>query len=234
MMGALLGGSLAVAAGTMAYAVRGRSSNLFAPSIYKGSPDRRAVALTFDDGPSESTPVLLEVLAKYEAKATFFECGMHVRRLPAVARTVAAAGHEIGNHTETHAALWLRAPAFIHREIGQAQQSIFETTGITPSLFRAPYGARWFGLRGVQARFGLMGVMWTALARDWVLPAARISARLLGSASNGVIFCLHDGREREANPDIRHTIAAVREILPRLLDRGFQFLTVSQLLCPTT
>lgn len=234
MMRAVLGGSLAVAAGTMAYAVRGRSSTLLAPSIYKGPSTRRAIALTFDDGPSESTPALLEILAKFNAPATFFQCGMHVRRLPAIARAIAQAGHEIGNHTESHAALWLRAPDFIARELTLAQQIIVETAGVSPRLFRAPYGARWFGLRSAQARLGLLGVMWTAIARDWVLPSARISARLLSAAANGAIFCLHDGRERQIDPDIRQTIGALEELLPRLRDQGFQFSTVSQLLCPTT
>jgi peptidoglycan/xylan/chitin deacetylase (PgdA/CDA1 family) len=234
MMGAVLGGSLAVAASTMAYAVRGRSSSLLAPSVYKGSADRPWIALTFDDGPSESTPEILELLAKFGAQATFFQCGMHVRRLPGVARMIAAAGHEIGNHTDTHAALWLRSPAFIGRELSLAQQAIFQETGFTPSFFRAPYGARWFGLRAAQLRLGLMGVMWTALARDWALPSESVTARLLAAAKNGAIFCLHDGRERRSNPDIRETVAAVGSLVPRLLDRGFQLPTLSRFLCPTT
>jgi peptidoglycan-N-acetylglucosamine deacetylase len=93
---------MGAAAGVLAYAVRVPSSSLLAPSVYKGAGTRAAIALTFDDGPSESTPELLEILAAHSAPATFFQCGANVRRLPQVARDVALAGHEIGNHTETH------------------------------------------------------------------------------------------------------------------------------------
>jgi peptidoglycan-N-acetylglucosamine deacetylase len=173
---------------------------------------------------------LLDLLESYSVKATFFQCGMHVRRLPWIARSVAEAGHEIGNHTDSHASFWLHSPDFIAREIGQAQHAIEHATGVIPALFRAPYGVRWFGLGAAQERYGLLGVMWTALARDWKLPASLIVARLTNRAENGAIFCLHDGRERAVAPDITRTIAAVRELIPRLAERGYGFCTVSELL----
>jgi peptidoglycan/xylan/chitin deacetylase (PgdA/CDA1 family) len=175
----------------------------------------------------------LNVLERFGVSATFFQCGMHVRRLPAIARAVISGGHEIGNHTDTHPRLYLQRAAFIRQELDHAQESILEATGVVPTLFRAPYGVRWFGLREAQAQLGLLGVMWTTLGRDWTLPPEAIARRLLSGARNGAIFCLHDGREAQQKPDIRATIEAVREILPRLLDRGFTFQTVSQLLCPT-
>ena len=119
--------STAVAAGVAAYAVRGKSSSLIAPSIWHGNRKRRAIALTFDDGPSESTPALLELLARHNAKATFFMCGQNARRLANIAREVAAAGHEIGNHTDSHPALYFRSPGFIHEEVARGQEAILET-----------------------------------------------------------------------------------------------------------
>jgi peptidoglycan/xylan/chitin deacetylase (PgdA/CDA1 family) len=135
--GAVLGG-----AGFMGYAVRGRSSHVFAPSVYRGVGSRPAVALTFDDGPSESTPALLEVLAEHNVRATFFMCGKNVRRCASVARQVAAQGHEIGNHTDSHPHLYLHLPEFVYRELAIAQETIHVKTGVTPRLFRAPYGVR--------------------------------------------------------------------------------------------
>src|SRR5579871_3124498 len=143
---------IAGGAGFPAYAVRGRSSALFAPSRYRGDTSRAVLALTFDDGPSESTPALLEVLAKHGVRATFFMCGKNVRRLPEVARQVHAQGHEIGNHTDSHPRFDFKSPDYIYREIAAAQDTIQETTGVTPRLFRAPYGVRWFGLRRAQER----------------------------------------------------------------------------------
>jgi peptidoglycan/xylan/chitin deacetylase (PgdA/CDA1 family) len=83
----------AAAVGFAAYAVRGKSSQLIAPSVWHGNRNRPSVALTFDDGPSESTPALLELLAEHDVKATFFMCGQNVRRLKEIAREVGAAGH---------------------------------------------------------------------------------------------------------------------------------------------
>src|SRR5216684_1241361 len=174
MRGVALAGS-ACACALMAYAVRGRTSTLLAPSIYRGSRRRRSIALTFDDGPSEGTNTLLEILDQYRAPATFFACGMNVKRLPAVARAAVAAGHEIGNHTYSHPALYLRSRRFISCELAAAQSIIADTTGKAPTLFRAPFGARWFGLREAQRHLNLLGVMWTIMGRDWKLTADQIA-----------------------------------------------------------
>jgi peptidoglycan/xylan/chitin deacetylase (PgdA/CDA1 family) len=93
---------------------------------------------------------------------------------------------------------------------------------------------RWLGLRNAQQRLHLTGVMWTVIARDWKWPAARVSRLLISKASNGAILCLHDGRILHRAPDIRATIEAVESIVPALKQRGFQFETVSQILCPKT
>lgn len=227
------GAAIGASAGVLAYAVRAPSSSLLGPSVYKGAVTRPAIALTFDDGPSESTPELLEILARYGAPATFFQCGANVRRLPQVAREVAAAGHGIGNHSDTHPKLYFKSREFIYRELASAEETIERMVGVRPRFFRAPFGARWFGLRQAQQRLGLMGVMWTTLALDWKWPAERVLARLLDGARNGAIFCLHDGRLLESRPDIRVTLQAVRVLLPELIEQGFHFEKVTEILCPT-
>ena len=221
--------STVAAAGLAAYAVRGRSSSLIAPSLWHGDRKRPALALTFDDGPSESTPAMLELLARHNVPATFFMCGHNVLRLKGIAREVVAAGHEIGNHTDSHPALYFKSAEFIDRELASAQEAIYQTTQVTPRFFRAPYGIRWPGLRRAQRRLNLTGVMWTTIGRDWKLPAPQISKLLLNKAENGAIFCLHDGRVLQPAPDIQATLQAVEAIIPVLKDRGFTFETVSQL-----
>lgn len=229
---ALIGASAGIltATGSMAWAVRGRSSRIFAPSVWHGDRSRRAIALTFDDGPSESTPALLEILAEHKIPGTFFMCGRNVRRCPQIARAVASAGHEIGNHTDSHPYLHFRSPEFIYGELALAQETIRKVTGRTPSLFRAPYGVRWIGLRAAQKRLSLSGVMWTIIARDWKWTAPRISRLLLRRASNGAIICLHDGRVTRRSPDIRPTLDAVAYVIPILKERGFEFETVTRIL----
>jgi peptidoglycan-N-acetylglucosamine deacetylase len=222
----------AAATGFMAYAVRGRSSSVFGESYYRGNRDKPAMALTFDDGPSESTPKLLDALEKHHVPATFFMCGENVRRCPDVAREVAARGHELGNHTDSHPRLDFKSPRFIYGEMARAQETIQATTGAKPRWFRAPYGVRWFGVAQAQELLGLRGVMWTVIGRDWRWPAARVSELLSNNASNGGIICLHDGRGVRRVPDIGPTIEAVEYTIPRLQERGFQFLTLTQMLCP--
>jgi peptidoglycan-N-acetylglucosamine deacetylase len=228
LLGVLGGG---VAASLMTWAVRGRASAVFGPSVWRGNPRRRAIALTFDDGPSESTPDLLEILDRHKARSTFFQCGANVERLPEIASQVSRAGHEIGNHTFSHQRLDFRRSAFIYDELARTQSIIEQATGTKPRLFRAPYGVRWFGLREAQRRLGLLGVMWTAIAQDWRLPAEDVLSRLLKSCAPGAILCLHDGRETRRAPDIRVTLDAVGRLIPEMAARGFTFETVSQILC---
>jgi peptidoglycan/xylan/chitin deacetylase (PgdA/CDA1 family) len=228
-----LGSAAALSAGVLAYAVRVPSCSVLAPSVHRGSGARPAIALTFDDGPSESTPELLEILARYRAPATFFQIGANVRRLPQIAREIAAAGHEIGNHTDTHPLLALKSPGFIDRELVGAQETIERATGQRPRYFRAPYGARWFGLRQAQQRLGLTGVLWSTIALDWKRQTPSVVSRLIDGASPGAILCLHDGRALEHRPDIGVTLQAVREFLPKLMEQGFRFEKVTDILCPT-
>jgi peptidoglycan/xylan/chitin deacetylase (PgdA/CDA1 family) len=228
------GGAAAATSGFLAWAVRGRSAQVFGRSVWRGPSGRRAVALTFDDGPSEATPQLLEVLARRQTPATFFQCGANVERLPEVARAVAGRGHEIGNHGYSHRRFCFHSARFMEEELRRAQSAIEERVGVRPVWFRAPYGARWFGLGSVQRRLGLTGVMWSAIGYDWSLGADAVVERLAEGVSNGAILCLHDGRGLLVKPDIGATVEAVRRLVPMLLDRGYEFETVTRLLCQTT
>jgi peptidoglycan/xylan/chitin deacetylase (PgdA/CDA1 family) len=230
MIGSLLTTVVLTAAGLTGYGTLGRKSTLLAPSIWRGPTDRRSIALTFDDGPSESTVEILTILQRYRISATFFQCGANVRRLPQVAREVCAAGHEVGNHTDTHPRLCFKSRRFIYGELVRAQETIAETTNVRPTLFRAPYGIRWYGLRRAQRLLGLTGVMWTAVGFDWARPAEQVIRILQPQATNGAIFCLHDGRETRINPDISATSKSLAALIPMLLDQGFHFESAGNML----
>jgi peptidoglycan/xylan/chitin deacetylase (PgdA/CDA1 family) len=216
--------------GAAGYAVRGRSSQVFGRSFYHGDGSRPEVSLTFDDGPSESTPALLDLLAKHGVRASFFMCGQNVRRLPEIARSVHAAGHEIGNHSDSHPYLHFKTAGFIHAELAAAQESIEQTTGVKPRWFRAPFGVRWFGVGAAQQKLGLTGVMWNVLGGDWKWPGSRVTEQIMRGAGNGSIVCLHDGRRLRAAPDIGPTLESVAAVIPQLKDRGLKFVTVSEML----
>lgn len=232
MIAEIITGAGLAGAGVLAYGVRGRSARLFGPVVWKGPAARRAIALTFDDGPSESTGDLLTLLHDYGVHATFFQCGHHVRRLPRFTQRAAAEGHEIANHSDTHPAFVMRSQSFIYDQLARAQEVIRDTTGRTPKLFRPPFGVRWFGLRVAQQKLGLTAVLWTTIARDWKLPADGIVQYVGPRVAPGSILCFHDGRELVHNPDISNTLDALRTLLPRWVEAGYEFLTVSELVSP--
>jgi peptidoglycan-N-acetylglucosamine deacetylase len=226
--GAVLGSASAAAA----WGSLSKSSQLFGPSVHRGPGRRRTIALTFDDGPSEGTLRLLEYLDKERVWATFFQCGMNVRRLPQIAGQVAAAGHQLGNHTYSHPKLIFKSPDFIDREFSMAQHVIYHETGLAPMVLRAPYGFKWAGMRAVQHRLSLLGVMWTVMGYDWTWPAERIAKHVIRWAEPGGIICLHDGREVKEKPDVTPMLNAVKRIVPVLKDRGYSFEVISDLLQP--
>jgi peptidoglycan/xylan/chitin deacetylase (PgdA/CDA1 family) len=228
----LVTAAVCASAAFMAWSVRGRSANVFGSSVWRGPRDRRSLALTVDDGPSEATPEILDLLDRYQVPATFFQCGSNVERLPSVARAVLQAGHTIGNHSHTHPLFCFRSPGFMEQDLRRAQDAIEAHTGSRPELFRAPFGVRWFGIGAAQRRLKLTGVMWTIIGYDWKLTADGVVDRIFQRVSNGAILCLHDGRELRARPDIGVTVEAVRRLVPMLLDRGYRFETVNRLLCP--
>jgi peptidoglycan-N-acetylglucosamine deacetylase len=226
----LITGAALTATGITGYGVLNRKSSMLAPSVWSGPTDRPTIALTFDDGPSESTADILAILQQHQIPATFFQCGANVRRLPQMAQEVVAAGHELGNHTYSHPRLCFKTPGFIYREMHSAQVTIEQITGARPRFFRAPFGLRWYGLRGAQQRLGLTGVMWTAIGYDWSRSHEQVIEILRDQATCGAIICLHDGRELQTKPDITATIRALATLITIWLDRGFRFETVSHML----
>lgn len=221
---------LGAVSATAAYGSISRSSQMFGPSVYRGPGRRRSVALTFDDGPSEGTLDILEYLDKENIWATFFQCGKNVQRLPHIAGRVAAAGHQLGNHSYSHPNLTFKSTAFIEREFAQAQQVIAAETGITPMVMRPPFGFRWMGMRDVQHKLALLGVMWTVLGNDWRWPSDRIAHHVLNHVTPGAIIGLHDGRMTQEKPNTDRTLRALRQIVPVLKDNGFAFEVVSDLM----
>jgi peptidoglycan/xylan/chitin deacetylase (PgdA/CDA1 family) len=237
-LAACLAMGLAAGISLLFYGVFARSSQVFGRSVWRGSGRKLRVALTFDDGPNPASLQLARCLAAQHVRATFFQCGVNVLRNPGIARQLHRAGHELGNHTFTHARLcprlgWrlnLLTPTEIHRELTATQQAIVGDTGVLPVLFRAPYGMRWFGLRAAQRRLGLLGCMWTVIGHDWEWPVEQVVRHVLRNLRPGAIVCLHDGRDIRPDPDLTVLLAAVEILIPEIRRRGYDFVTVSELL----
>jgi peptidoglycan/xylan/chitin deacetylase (PgdA/CDA1 family) len=226
----LLLSAAASAAGYIAYQARCPRAQRWGHGFYRGPQERQQIALTFDDGPSEWTLAVLEVLERHGIPATFFFCGRNVERHPDVARFVHSRGHEIANHTYSHPWLLPLPGGSIRAELGRTQQVIEHTTGARPQLFRPPYGCRAPGLREIELDFGLTEVLWTVIGGDWRATSPAIARRILRGAEPGAIFCLHDGDGVRPDPDRSRTVASLKDFLPVLLDDGYSFVTAGAML----
>ncbi len=206
-------------------------SHLFGPSLEKAAPQTAtpSVAITFDDGPSESTPYVLDALAKHNAKATFFLVGANVERLPKIAARVQAEGHEIGNHTYSHPSFYRRAPWQVSSEIERCQKTLEQVLDARPRLFRPPYGIRWFGMFPALQKLGMQSALWSIAAEDWIRPAEWISQKVVCEAGPGDVILLHDGFKTNPGDHRKETVKALAAITGSFAERGFQQVTMSAL-----
>jgi chitin deacetylase len=124
----------------------------------------------------------------------------------------------------------LKSAQFIDREFTEAQRVITDETGISPTIMRPPYGFRWLGLRQVQRKHALLGVMWTVMGNDIHWPSERIADHVLQRVAPGGIICLHDACGVRAKPDVSNTLRALRKIVPVLKDNEFRFEVISDLM----
>ena len=212
----------------LSYAVVAPGSQLLGRTLFRGSAASSKIALTFDDGPGEATPRILETLQQHGVRATFFLCGENVERYPGLARRIAEDGHEIGNHTYSHPHLFGKTPGRIALEIRRAQDVITHRTGCRPKLFRPPYGERWFGLFPILSGKELSTVMWSVNSHDWRLPAARIARQVIRKTRPGSIILLHDGAPLREGGNRMETAAALGEIIGALREQ-YEFVTASEM-----
>ena len=235
-------GALALGAGAAAWGAVHPGSQLFGPTL-RHTPRANDIALTFDDGPNPAvTPQLLDLLDRHSARATFFVIGRFVRERPDLTREIAARGHALGNHTDTHPALTFLSARRIEDELSRCRDAITRALGsdaapaAAPALWmRPPYGFRGPQLRGAVRRAGSRGVvMWSVIGYDWKpQPPEKLIARLARAGKSGAwggdIVLLHDGDHRALNGDRRHVVAALEHWLPRWREAGRKFVTINQL-----
>ena len=182
----------------------------------------KVIALTFDDGPGPYTEKLLDILDKYDAKATFFLIGSKVSGQASVVRNIQARGHQLGNHSWSHPELPKLSVDQIAGEIDRTNEAIRQATGVKPSILRPPYGA----VNGVvleQLRLrNMSSILWSVDTRDWADRNSQIvCSRAVAGARPGAVILMHDIHQTSVN--------AVPCILSSLKQQGYSFVTIQRL-----
>lgn len=179
--------------------------------------------LTFDDGPSRPyTPRLLDLLAEYDIKATFFLVASAARENPDIVERIKEEGHEIGVHSNTHKSAFLMTRKGFNRDFDCALYNL-KMMGIKPDLYRPPYGHKRLFSEKESRRRGLRLIKWDVMAQDWRGHTTEdiIAGKILRRVFDGAVICLHDGRGKNMAP--LRTIKALETAIPTLIDRGYSF-----------
>lgn len=195
------------------------------------------VALTFDDGPSRWTPLVLDLLREHEMRATFFVIGQRVRERPDDLKRIVAEGHELGSHTLTHPRLTEISEVEIRAEIQGGQDAVEEVLGEPPRLFRAPGFHADRRELAIVEELGLQAVFAHVDPRDWEpgRNSHTIFGLVLRDLRDGVIVDLHDGYPpppTRSRDDCTPTVEALDHLLPCLGREGYETVTISELGAP--
>lgn len=207
--------------------------SLFFDNVFShGDRKEKKIALTFDDGPHpRHTSEILEVLASFDVKGTFFLTGTNAREYPDLSKKIAQQGHEIGAHSFWHRRMLFLSRDVVESEIDFAFEVIGRITGREIKLFRPPFGVYGYLLPKILKKKGARLILWDVNSRDWKLrDSKRMSAKVVSKTRCGSILLFHDRKWDQEDSDRSHTVSALREIIPELSERGFSAVTVSELL----
>ncbi|MFG2733543.1 polysaccharide deacetylase family protein [Streptomyces carpaticus] len=179
----------------------------------------KKIALTLDDGPHPTyTPQVLKLLRKHKVPGTFFVIGENAHSHPDLVRAIADEGHLVANHSWSHPQLDTLSTKRVRRELGDTSDLIQDILGAPPGLARAPYGAWDKDALTVCAELGMEPLGWSVDTNDWARPGtSKITASVLDGAHSGAIVLTHDG-----GGDRSQTVTALGQVLPKLLDRGYE------------
>ena len=205
---------------------KSRTFQLAGEIVSRVDTTEKVVALTFDDGPTEWTPEVLNTLAEKQIPATFYLNGADLDRHPDQGVAIARAGHEIGNHTYSHRRMMLVSAATVAEEIERTDAAIAQTGYRGPVTFRPPYGKKLWSLPRYLADHGRTTVTWDLEPDSAGTPTTeQIVTDVVENVRPGSIILLHVMLESRAA-----SRAAVPQIIDRLQSEGYQFVTVSELL----
>ncbi|HKM39855.1 MAG TPA: polysaccharide deacetylase family protein [bacterium] len=192
--------------------------------IYSVDTPAKKIAISFDAAwGADKTPLLLEILAEYGVRTTFFLVDFWMEKYPEMTKQIAAAGHELGNHTATHPHLASLTAEQIGQELETTNIRIQELTGQEPLLFRPPFGEYNNMVLTVAKQLGLFAVQWDVDSLDWQeLAASEITQRVIKQVRPGSIVLFHNNAS--------NTATALPEIIGWLHENGYEIVPISELI----
>ena len=205
---------------------RSRKYQLFAPIVSHVQTDKPILALTFDDGPTQAyTQTVLDILQDKGIIATFFVTGQQTQENMALAKAIVQAGHELGNHSYSHQRMLLRSQKFIKLEIEETDKAIRQAGHSGEIYFRPPFGKKLFTLPWYLRQHQRTTVMVTLEPDTFERTAEGMRVHVNEGIVPGAIILLHV--MYESNQEAR---AALPLILDNLMNAGYNFVTISELL----
>lgn len=222
----------------LVYWFKGHSApQILGDAIFSINTSKKVVALTFDDGPTVPyTNNIIDILKKHNIKATFFILGQNAKNHIDVVRKIHEAGHDLGNHSWSHKRLVFKTPNFIKNEI-EKTDNLIRLSGYSKTIhFRAPYGNKLIILPLILKSMNRPHILFDVIANDWENHEPKDIVELVEKQVHpGAIIVLHDGivKEEAMNltlQDRNSTAKALEILIPRLLEAGYQFVTISELL----
>ena len=219
---ALASASATLLAGGALFAAHWPASSLFGSTL-RAPASPGEIALTFDDGPNPRwTPRLLEILDRYNARATFFLIGKYAALQPDLVRQMHAAGHQIANHSWSHPNFAFTSNRETQLQLSRTQHELQSILGQPIRFFRPPFGARRPYTLRLARSLGLTPVLWNAMAPDWKAThvdhvAPRLMQRILRNQAHGLAsnVVLHDGGQHSLDVDRSASVAAAQLLLQR-------------------
>lgn len=203
--------------------------------VSRGKGCGRVIALTFDDGPNPPyTQQTVDILKRHGVRATFFVAGQAAAEHPDAVRLLRDAGMAVGSHSYAHSEdLATMQPADFRADLESAEMTLASVLGYKPQLYRAPFGRTSALMLDELRKAGYISIGWDVDATDWRETAPdKIADRVLSEAHPGAIVLLHDGGLSGGNADRSGTIAALPAIIDGLRERGYELVTVPDMLDP--
>ena len=205
----------------------------FCPQIVFGiKTEEKVVALTFDDGPHPIFTIeLLKLLAEFNVKATFFVSGKNIEQHKDLVKQIVDNGHELGNHAYSHRNMIFKTTSFIRNEIVKTDDLIKSCGADVPNIVRPPFGRFLLSALYVFCKLKKKVILWNIPTKDYKAKHPKLIVRkVYRKLKPGGIIVMHDAGKDNSKVDRSVSLQAVRSLLSELPQKGFRFVTISELL----